>query len=58
MASLAGNIKVYTSFDKAFLLKNALKLNIEALYKTESLDPYQGPTQILTQSSQKQVKKL
>lgn len=32
MASLAGNNKVYTSFDKAFLLKNALKLNIEALY--------------------------
>ena len=33
------------------LLENALKLNFKALYKTENLDPLQGPTHTLTPSS-------
>ena len=33
------------------LSENALKLNFEALYQTENLDPLQGPTHTLTPSS-------
>ena len=43
------------------LLENALKLNFKALYKTENLDPLQGPTHTLTPSSihtQNRPKKL